>query len=411
MSADPDLRPVVPPADAEGISQVIGGVGGIRFQWEELDNGARTLSAAAAELHRVWASVSGIEMRLSAVRGHRGLVSAGSATTAGWAAAQSIQAGIQRLSEDRSSLTDTADRITISRERYEMAELLTTNHVGRIVADLLPSVPHPPGPLVLVHTKSHSIPFEGTVDSLLSRVRHAQEEPGSSFEVLEVEGRSGPAYVVVIPGTEWSRAKLPFSGDGILEAKFEDSAHVNVAVAGALAEVGAPSGASVLLVGHSQGGMHAVNLANSGPVSENYSVDVVVTAGSPVTEEEAPEKTSFLHLAHEKDWVPVLNLVPPPDRPNQVFVTLDHEVTDPPGGNPEPHSINEYRQGARAVDLSSHPSIAPVTSAVGAAVAGSTARRHVFQVSHYPLQAPGPVGERRTTAASVPGAGDRARDK
>lgn len=417
-AADPNFIPELTPADTRGVAKVIGGVGGIRFQWEELDRGAQIVSDAATELRRIWISTKWIAMQLSAVRTLSDVLDPGISTAAGIAAAEGINVGLERLSEGGSTLEETADKIRKSRLTYELAEFSTRDHMSHIVAGVLPFAPYLARPLTLEHTKTDSIELEGTVDGLLSRVSHARDEPGSSFEVLEVDGESGRTYVVVIPGTEGESLDLPFSAGGIVEAKLGDSKNINGAVASALAQVGAEPGANVTLVGYSQGGMHAVNLANSGPLSEKYSVDLVVTAGSPIAEEDTPERTTFLHLAHEEDGVPTWNFVPVTDRPNQVSVILDHPVELADGedyGLGPAHEINSYRQGAQAVDMSSHPSIAPITAALGAAVAGSTARRHVFQVSRTPLIGPQPAP---TNAAPIdrkeglaPGSGDRPRDK
>jgi hypothetical protein len=184
--------------------------------------------------------------------------------------------------------------------------------------------------------------------------------------------------------------------------------------------VGAEENASVILMGYSQGGMHAMNLANSGSLPEKYSVELVVTAGSPVEREEAPAETSFLHLAHTWDFVPHADLLPQEDRRNQVSVILDHHARLSEGedvGLGPAHKINSYREGARAVDMSSHPSLAPITAVLGTAVAGSTARRHIFQVTRPPLIGPQPapagtpVNERKGRDGLAPGAGDRSRDK
>lgn len=419
-TADSGHLPLIPSADVDGIARVMGGVGGIRFQWEELDRGAQIVSDAAEELRRIWTSITWIEAQLSAVRTMSNVSAAGGPTAVGIAAAEGIRASLQRLSESSSTLDETANRIRRSRMAYEMAEFATTDHLSLAAASLIPSIPYMSRPLLMERTKTDSIRIEGTVHGLLSRVSPARDEPGSSFEVLEVAGESGPTYVVVIPGTEGHHPALPFSEGGITEAKFEDSRYVNEAVAAALAQVGAEPAADVMLVGYSQGGMHAVNLANSGKVSENYSVNLVVTAGSPITEEEVPEETTFLHLAHQDDWVPDLNFAPAEDRPNQVSVVLDHNTGLPEWADSAlgpPHDIDSYRAGAQAVDLSSHPSIAPITAALGAAVAGSTAKRHVFQVTRPPLLGPQPApsnasrSERKLNSGLSPGSGNRSRDK
>lgn len=408
MTVEQNLTPVHTAPDVDGIARVIGGVGGIRFQWDELERGAHVVRDAADELFQVWIHINQVETRLSVTRTSWDVVSAGVAAAVGAAALDGVRMALHQLAEGSSSLEEAGRGIRWSLAGYEIAEFVTRDHISHAAANALPALPYPLAPLVLQETERDQVILEGTVDGLLSRVSHAGDAAGSSFEVLEVDGESGPTYVVVIPGTEMREPGLPFGPGGVVEAKLADSEYVGDAVARALEEVGAEAGADVVIVGYSQGGMHAVNLANSGRVGEHYSVELVLTAGSPIAEEDAPAGTTFLHLAHEEDAVPALNLVPAPDRHNQVSVVLDHEL-DP---TESAHGIDSYRQGAQAVDLSSHPSIAPATAALGAAVAGGPAKRHVFQLTRPPLIAGQPTGRKEPPGArtgrevSAPRAGD-----
>lgn len=409
MTAGHNLAPVHNPPDVDGVAKVIGGVGGIRFQWEELEAGARIVTDAAKDLEGVWRDIKQVELGLSVARMGNDLMSPGMPVALGASAAEEIQTVLQKLAEGSSNLEETAGRIRRSRLAYELAEIATRDHLSHAAAQLLPSAPYASTPLTLQRTGSDSVVLQGSVEGLLSQVPHAAAEPGSAFEVLEVQGKSEPTYVVVIPGTEMRSPELPFGPGGVVEAKLADSEYVGAAVASALEEVGAEEGAHVVLVGYSQGGMHAVNLANSGRVGDHYSVEFVLTAGSPIAEEDVPTGTTFLHLAHEKDHIPALNLVPVADRPNQVSVVLDHQLKHGEGA----HKIDSYRQGAQAVDLSSHPSIAPVTAALGTVVAGGVAKRHVFQLTRSPFTGAQPaspkepVSEPRMREGSAPRAGDR----
>jgi pimeloyl-ACP methyl ester carboxylesterase len=424
MSNEHDLTPVHTPPEVEGVARVIGGVGGIRFQWEELDKGAQILGDAAEELTNVVGIVAAMNVRLSALQLLvAGNVPASAASfSSGAAAAEAIGVARQRLQHSSSELRTAGDKIRGSRFAYEAADVVVRGLIGDFQTNINShgSLPLIAPPLTLEHTKTETTRLDGTIDNLLAQVSHATGEPGNAFEVLEVDGESGATYVVVIPGSEGSKWEDPFSFYGIAEAKDGNSRYVHDAVARALEEVGADEGANVILVGYSQGGMHAMNLANSGPLPEKYSIEHVVTAGSPVEREETPEDTTFLHLAHTWDVVPHADLLPHEDRPNQVSVVLDHHAQLRQGedfGLGPAHKINSYREGAQAVDISSHPSIAPITAALGAAVAGSTARRHVFQVTRPPLIGPQPAptnatpSERKAKEGLAPGSGDRSSDK
>ncbi|MCX5193036.1 hypothetical protein OOK31_03865 [Streptomyces sp. NBC_00249] len=78
------------------------------------------------------------------------------------------------------------------------------------------------------------------------------------------------------------------------------------AVSGALRQL-VPSGAELALVGHSQGGITAMNLAASRDFNALYRVTHVVAIGSPIdTKRAADPRTKVLSLVNEHDIVPSL---------------------------------------------------------------------------------------------------------
>ncbi|KRF08926.1 hypothetical protein ASH00_04400 [Arthrobacter sp. Soil782] len=424
MSTEHDLTPVHTSPDVDGVARVIGGVGGIRFQWEELDRGAQIVGDAGQELSSVAETVAAVDARLSTLQlmAAGNVVATAASFSSGAAAAEAINLARRRLLDSTSELRSTADKIRLSRFAYEAADVVVRGLIGdtRTAGDPFGSFPLVAAPLTVEHTRSEAAHLDGTVDNLLAQVSHASAEPGSAFEILEVAGESESTYVVVIPGSEGSSWEEPFSFHGVAEARGMNSAYVGDAVARALEGVDAEEGATVVLVGYSQGGMHAMNLANSGPVSEKYSIAQVVTAGSPVELEETPDETTFLHLAHTWDIVPHVDLLPREDQPNQVSVVLDHHAKLAEGeefGLGPAHKIDSYREGAQAVDLSTHPSIAPVTAALGAAVTGASAKRHVFQITRpsllgtQPAPPNAPRSERKLGPVLTPGSGDRTRNE
>lgn len=398
MGSQQDLAPVLTPVDVPGIASITGGAGGIRFQWEELDKGARIVDEAAAELRRIEGSVSLIDAQLGSLQTTlNGAFPAlpGIAASSGAAALEGLGAARQRIAQGSSELVGVADKIRLSRFGYELTEALVSEVVGRARSSQELSLPFISPPLSLQHTRTEETELDGTVDNLLEQAAHAGAEPGAALEVIEVNRETGASYVVVIPGTEGTSWENPFSPVGIGEAALGKSEHVNDAAVRALEQVGAEQGADVILLGYSQGGMHAMNMANSGPLREKYSVEMVVTAGSPVSLEATAEETLYLHLAHEEDAIPNLDPRPAQDHANQVSVVLDHNVEPPVGEQPllgASHRLGSYQEGARAVDASDHPSLVPITSALGSAVAGASAKRHVFEVTRPPLIGSGQSG-------------------
>ncbi|MEU3724104.1 hypothetical protein [Streptomyces sp. NPDC031705] len=68
-----------------------------------------------------------------------------------------------------------------------------------------------------------------------------------------------------------------------------------------------PSGAQIALVGHSQGGITAMNLAASRDVNALYTVTHVVAIGSPIDQKRAADpRTRVVSLVNEHDIVPSL---------------------------------------------------------------------------------------------------------
>lgn len=132
--------------------------------------------------------------------------------------------------------------------------------------------------------------------------------------VVDAEGLE--RYIVTIPGTqdwgfednifdgrsnlEMMRGPLAGPGDHFAHGTADPLAHV----AAAMALAGIPAGASVMLVGHSQGGIVASTLASSQEFAGRYRVTHLVTTGSPIGAFELQPGVQALHLEHPQDIVP-----------------------------------------------------------------------------------------------------------
>ncbi|NKX50816.1 hypothetical protein HER39_09605 [Arthrobacter deserti] len=176
------------------------------------------------------------------------------------------------------------------------------------------------------------------------------------------------------------------------------------AVSRALDEAGAAAGEPVILVGYSQGGIHAMNLARNPEFLARHRVDYVLTAGSPGGDRPAAAGGKSLHLEHRQDRVPGADGMPNPDSRYQVTVALTGRVATPGGedaGLGPGHRFANYLAGARALERSPDPSVADSAAAVTAAPAGGTARRHLFQLTRQP-PGPGPVPGPRPGPGGTP---------
>jgi len=235
-------------------------------------------------------------------------------------------------------------------------------------------------------TEAREVELAPTAAALLERAEAAADAGPGTIEILEVPSSEGTRWVVTLPGTQASGSAEasvnPFDETGVAEALAGNSRHTAAAVSDALAEAGAAAGEQVVLVGYSQGGMHAVNLAADEDFRTRHNVQYVVTAGSPVGGVALPPGTRSLHLEHEQDWVPGADGLPNPDTRDRVTVTLTDKVSTPPGedgGLGPGHDFANYVAGARLLETSEDPSVAQSTAALGTVLAGGgVARQHLF---------------------------------
>lgn len=131
----------------------------------------------------------------------------------------------------------------------------------------------------------------------------------------DAEGRPRTAYVVALPGTtDWSPPGRTADPAHVrtLQANLQlMSGNATAEVAAlpeALAAAGVPAGATVVLVGHSQGGMTARAAAADPLLLARYRVGGVLTAGSPTGAMAAPAPgVPVLALENAGDGVPALD--------------------------------------------------------------------------------------------------------
>lgn len=98
-----------------------------------------------------------------------------------------------------------------------------------------------------------------------------------------------------------------FGTTGVVEAVAADSVHVETATMQILEEAGVPSGATIIPMGYSQGGMHAMNVALSKKVTDKYEVSDVLTVAAPTGHRSTDDmSTNFIHIEHQHDKVTAL---------------------------------------------------------------------------------------------------------
>ncbi|MBE7162915.1 MAG: alpha/beta hydrolase, partial [Williamsia herbipolensis] len=135
----------------------------------------------------------------------------------------------------------------------------------------------------------------------------------------------------------------------------------------------------VMVVGHSEGGMVAVQVAQQAAASGRFDVTHVVTAGSPIglTVGALPSRVRVLALENEHDVVPHLDGTANPDLPNVTTVEGDHG-DGTVGGD---HDIREsYVPIARDAEAASSRSIEAFLHSAGAFFRGERVETHAYQI-------------------------------
>ncbi|GGC06643.1 hypothetical protein [Cellulomonas carbonis] len=193
-------------------------------------------------------------------------------------------------------------------------------------------------------------------------------------EVTRVERPDGTvSWIAVTPGTsDWSL--LPGSDPNDTTSSLElftrgaalspeDAAAARADATGTLVQAlelaGVEPGEPVVVVGHSLGGLAAMDLA-SDPSLARFDVQAVITVGSPVAGIDIPDHVQALHVETSHDVVPVLDGRPNPDVPNRTTVTVDLTAGRFAGTPLDPvsaHSVDTYTDALGALGEVADPSV------------------------------------------------------
>ncbi len=164
------------------------------------------------------------------------------------------------------------------------------------------------------------------------------------------ETASGTTAVVYLPGTaEWNPvgSKKTFDIRSDLELASHSASSDSVdAVRHAISAAGFSPNEKVILVGYSQGGMVAAELAKS-----EIQVSGIVTIGSPIAETEIPGNIPVISLEHTNDVVPAISGKTNPISEN--WVTASRHLDLRPGQTVfAAHAMSGYQETAALADRS-----------------------------------------------------------
>jgi hypothetical protein len=125
------------------------------------------------------------------------------------------------------------------------------------------------------------------------------------------------------------------------------------AVKEAMAQAGITASSPVVLTGHSQGGLIATTIAESG----EYNVQAVVTFGAPTGSIPLPPEIAVLSARHTDDVVPALG----GHDVSMDAIVVEREVyTDDPVPTDQvfpAHQLSHYQETARRIDLEEDPAV------------------------------------------------------
>ncbi|GAA3814517.1 alpha/beta hydrolase [Cellulomonas soli] len=172
--------------------------------------------------------------------------------------------------------------------------------------------------------------------------------PGTSEATISVQRLDHPdgtrSWVVEIPGTQDGgvAGEVPTDMSTNLQLMAQAPDDMTAAVVQAMHDAGIGADEPVLLAGHSQGGMVAMNVASA--AAGTFAVKAVVTAGSPDLPGPPPPGVQVLAIRHTADAVPQTDGTPDHGTAMLTVVTRDLDVTGQPGAvsTIEAHDVRRY---------------------------------------------------------------------
>ena len=222
----------------------------------------------------------------------------------------------------------------------------------------------------------------------LARLTDDRTDGEVDVQIITARDRSGALVrrvVVDIPGTgDWDLARrtdhdVTNMGTS-LRALSGETTTCEAGVLAAMRSAGVRPTDEVLLVGHSQGGLIAVNAARDAVASGEFNVTHVITAGAPISGivGALPATVAVLALENRGDIVPDTDGGPNPDRPNVTTVTVHHDHGDVARN----HDLDQsYVPGAIDVDASQNASVRAYRQSIAGFLDGDHATTQRFLIT------------------------------
>lgn len=217
--------------------------------------------------------------------------------------------------------------------------------------------------------------------TLADRIKQVKTEKPGAIRIEEYGATGSKTFVVYLPGTQsWS--PIPSKNSLDLQSEFKALAGANISVSeratqDALDKAGVRVTDKVVLVGFSQGGTIAANIASQ---RQSYDVAGVVTFGAPMNTVEIPKGIPVIALEHTNDIVPLLDKDSNPLTKD--WVTSQNSSPWHIGENPfKPHFLNSYLLSAKELDVANDSNVTAMRERIFGDFEGEPAK-----VSYYSLE-------------------------
>ena len=236
------------------------------------------------------------------------------------------------------------------------------------------------------HRPAAQVPPRDLADLIRGLALRNQGLPGE-ISVSLVTGADGRRRAIVdVPGTKsWSpvpNQDVTSVGTDIRAMAGRGTSY-ETGVLTALAAAGVTRQDDVMLVGHSGGGIVAVNAARDAARSGRFRITHIVTAGSPIghVARDLPEDIQVLSLENSADLVPRLDAAANPDRPDITTVTVDDQHHDVIAN----HDLSTtYLPAAEAAEHSCSRSVDGFLSSAQGFLDAPTMQTHSFLITRGP---------------------------
>jgi pimeloyl-ACP methyl ester carboxylesterase len=294
---------------------------------------------------------------------------------------RSAPASAQQLLSRDPQLTDVVEQ-GLSRSLFSTAPPVAGRRLGGLFDDGRPVVTR-----LGNDQRAQASPPPRSLADLMTQLSHRNDGQDGEISVSIVTPvRAGPRQVIVdIPGTkDWSLQRSNPDVTNLasnLRAIDGQPSSYEQGVLDALRASGVTPHDQVLLVGHSLGGLVAVNAAATAARTGEFDITHVVTAGAPIGALTIPRRVAVLAVENDGDVVPHLDGRGNPDRPNVTTVTIQHNQ----GRIDANHDLDtSYVAGAADIDASHNPSTQAYLSGLQPFLSGPAMTTTAYRISRAP---------------------------